>query len=291
MVGTALTKLLQDHGYEVAHMSRTEDLSGEVKAYGWDSLKGKKAEAALNNLYAVVHLAGAGIADSRWTDSRKKVIIDSRVQTALALHDACRRTGLMPKAFISASGINYYGSNTTDKIHVESDPPATSFIGQCCVVWEGAAKRFESDTCRVAMLRTGVVLSDRGGALPRIAAPVKLGMGAALGSGKQYMPYIHIDDLCTMYLHVIEKESVEGPYNAVNGDHVNNVELTRTIAHELNKPLWLPKVPGFALRFALGELSEILLEGSRASDEKIRSTGFKPAFENLEAAVKEIYNK
>ncbi|MFN2422416.1 MAG: TIGR01777 family oxidoreductase [Cryomorphaceae bacterium] len=288
LVGTALTALLQHKGYEVAHVSRTESLEGDIKAYSWDSLSGKKAEEALSDLRAVVHLAGAGIADSRWTNSRKKVIIDSRVKTAETLFDACQRTGLWPDAFISASGINYYGSVTSEKIFTESDSPSDSFIGECCVLWEDAAKKFEA-SCRVAMLRTGVVLAKEGGALPRIAAPVKLGAGAALGSGKQYMPYIHIDDLAAMYLYAIEKEAVRGPYNAVNGDHITNAGLTKAIAQTLDKPLWLPNVPGFVLKLALGELSEVLLEGSRASDDKIRSTGYKPTFGNVDAALRDIY--
>lgn len=295
MIGTALTALLQNEGLEVAHVSRSEDLSGKIKVYGWDSLTPghsafakNKTEAALTDLRAVIHLAGAGIADSRWTADRKKVIIDSRVKTAAALRAACEATEIWPEAFISASGINYYGSVTEEKVFEESDPPATSFIGRCCALWEEAAEAF-SPHARTVMLRTGVVLSPKGGALPKIAAPVKFGVGAPLGSGKQWMPYIHTEDLCAMYLHAIKNDGVRGPYNAVNGDSLTNRGLTRAIADELGRPLWLPNVPGFLLKAALGELSEVLLEGSRASAKKIKSTGFEFRFSDIRSALAEIY--
>lgn len=295
MIGTALTALLQKEGFEAAHISRKEDLTGTVKVYGWDSLTPghsafakNKAEEALSGTRAVIHLAGAGIADSRWTEARKRIIIDSRVKTAETVHSACEATGIWPEAFISASGINYYGSVTTEKVFAESDPPATSFIGRCCVLWEKAAEAF-APHARTVMLRTGVVLSPEGGALPKIAAPVKFGIGAPLGSGQQWMPYIHTEDLCAIYLHAIKSAKVKGPYNAVNGDHLTNRDLTRAIADALGKPLWLPNVPGFILKAALGELSEVLLEGSRASAEKIRRTGFDFRFPEIRSALEDIY--
>ncbi len=239
-------------------------------------------------MHAIIHLAGAGIADERWTDRRKQIIINSRVKSAELLYATCESAGQWPEVFISASGINYYGSVTSSHIYTESDPPAASFIGRCCVLWEEAAEKFKKE-CRVAMLRTGVVLSVEGGALPKIAAPVKFGFGAPLGSGDQWMPYIHIDDLCHMYLHALENAAVQGPYNATNGDHINNRNLTKAIAKALNKPLWLPAVPIFALKLALGEMSEILLEGSCASADKIASTGFKFKFKDMQTALLELY--
>lgn len=290
LVGSSLTTLLTSRGYTVSHLSRSADLSGPVKAYAWDYLSGKMDKAALEGVDAIVHLAGAGIADSRWTDQRKKVIVDSRVQTAALLERTCREMNHWPGAFISASGINYYGSATSSHIYTETDPPAESFIGQCCVAWEEAALAFGPHS-RVALLRTGVVLSAKGGALPKIDAPVKYGVGAPLGSGKQWMPYVHIDDLCAMYLHAIENPAVEGPYNATSSDHVTNKGLTKAIAKVLGKPLWLPSVPAFALKLVLGEMSEILLEGSRASSEKISETGFNFQYDSLTPALESLYKK
>lgn len=290
LVGTALTALLQKRGYAVAHLSRSADGNGPVKTYVWDVLSGKIDEEAIKDVHAIIHLAGAGIADERWTDKRKEVIINSRVKSAELLYATCESVGQWPEVFISASGINYYGSVTSSHIYTESDPPASSFIGRCCVLWEQAAEKFKKE-CRVAMLRTGVVLSVEGGALPKIAAPVKFGFGAALGSGAQWMPYIHIDDLCQMYLHALENTDVNGAYNATNSDHVSNRQLTKAIAEALSKPLWLPAVPSFALKLALGEMSEILLEGSRASADKIASTGFKFKFQDVNEALADLYQK
>ncbi len=289
LLGTALTALLLKHKYEVRHLSRTEDLSGEVKAYAWDYPSGKLDARALEGVYAIIHLAGAGIAERRWTDERKKLIIDSRVKTAELILSTCERTGHWPEIFISASGINYYGTSTSTHIYKEDDAPSPDFIGQCCVLWEAAALAFKPH-CRVAMLRTGVVLATEGGALPRIAAPVRYGFGAPLGSGKQWMPYIHIDDLCSMYLFAIENEAIRGAYNACNGDHVNNKEVTQTIAKALKKPLWLPAVPSFLLRTVLGEMSQLLLSGSRASSERIAETGFQFRFKDLHGSMDDLYN-
>jgi uncharacterized protein (TIGR01777 family) len=288
LIGTALTRLLQSKGYQVAHLSRSSGEKNGVKAWKWDYKKKILEPGAMEGVYAIVHLAGAGIADKRWTDARKKEIIDSRVETAGLLYQALKNSGSNPTVFVSASGINYYGSISTEKVFVESDPPSDSFIGECCRKWEAAADLF-APICRVVKLRTGVVLSPKGGALEKISLPVKYGFGAALGSGKQYMPYIHIDDLAQMYLAAIEDEQIQGAYNASNGDHITNSQLTKEIAAALKRPLWLPNVPGFAMKLALGELSEILLEGSRASADKIKATGFSFQHPDIRTALGDIY--
>jgi hypothetical protein len=290
LIGSALTKLLQEQGYRVDHVSRTAGEKQGVKIWKWDYENQKLDPEALEGVYAIVHLAGAGIADARWTDSRKKVIIDSRVDTAKLLFETAQRLRSFPDVFVSASGINYYGSVTAAQVFTEKDPPSPTFIGECCRLWEDAADLF-APKCRVVKLRTGVVLSAKGGALEKIALPVKYGLGAAVGSGKQYMPYIHLDDLAQMYLEAIENRAIEGAYNAINGDHITNKSLTEAIAKHMDKPLWLPNVPGFALKLALGEMSEILLKGSRASAEKISNTGFSFKYPKLNDALDEIYMK
>lgn len=289
LIGQSLTALLSDKGYEVAHLSRQGDLTKPVKAYEWDYKSDKINEDALTQCHAVIHLAGAGIADKRWTAQRKQEIIDSRVKTAELLYNGFDKIGHWPEVFISASGINYYGSVTVDHVFTEIDPPAPSFIGECCVLWEAAAQKFETHS-RVAVLRTGVVLSAKGGALPKIDAPVKYGFGAALGSGQQWMPYLHLHDLCAMYLYALENGHIHGPYNATNGDGITNAQLTKAIAAALGKPLWLPNVPGFVLKLALGEMAELLLEGSRASNEKIVGEGFEFKFPHLQGALQDIYS-
>lgn len=288
LVGTALCKKLIAAGYEVNILSRRPGEKEGLRTYEWNIEKTEIDMEAYNGVSAIIHLAGAGIADSRWTNNRKEILIDSRVESARLLYLGAVKAGIKLNAFVSASGINYYGSKTSDHIFVETDPPTSQFISDCCVQWEAAADEFK-DLTRVVKLRTGVVLSENGGALERMAKPIKLGVGAPLGTGKQYMPYIHIDDLCEMYIYALENEHIKGTYNACNGDHINNIELTETLAHELKKPLWMPKVPGFAMKLLFGEMAEILLYGSRASAEKIKSTGYKFRFQNLEQTLYDIY--
>ncbi len=288
LVGTAVTKLLQKNGYKVVHLSREAGIKNGVRAYKWDYKSGAIDEDALRDAYAVIHLAGAGIADERWTDDRKKVIIDSRVKTAALLLKGIEKAKAKPEVIVSASGINYYGCITSPKIFTETDPPAGSFIGQCCVKWEDAADTL-APLARIVKLRTAMVLSAEGGALARMDKPFKLGLGAALGNGNQYMPYIHLDDLAAMYLHAIENKDINGAYNACNQDETTNNGFSKALAKALEKPFWLPNVPTFALKLALGEMSEILLEGSRASSQKIIETGFDFKYPQLESSLRDIY--
>lgn len=288
LVGSALSKKLLERGYAVNILSRSPGEKDGVRAFEWNIEKAEIDMDAYKGVTAIIHLAGAGIADKRWTEKRKEIIIDSRVESARLLYLGAAKAGIKLSAFVSASGINYYGSKTTDHIFVETDAPSPQFIGDCCVQWESAADEFK-DLTRVVKLRTGVVLSAKGGALDRMAKPVKMGVGAPLGTGKQYMPYIHIDDLCEMYIYALENEHVEGAYNACNGDYVNNIALTEALAKELNKPLWMPNVPEFALKLLFGEMAQIILYGSRASADKIKATGFKFRFQNLHQTFFDIY--
>jgi uncharacterized protein (TIGR01777 family) len=288
LIGSALTKLLLANGHEVNHLSRSKLSENGIPTFVWDVEKGEIDDAAFEGVEAIIHLAGAGIADGRWTEQRKKIIIDSRVESANLLYQKAKELNTPLKVFVSASGISYYGMDTTEKIYSETDPPSDDFIGTCCVLWEKAADQF-SDLARVVKFRTGIVLAANGGALEKIAQPVKLGFGAPLGSGEQWVPYIHIDDLCAMYRAAIENENYHGVYNAVNGDHVTNGDLTKETAKALKKPLWLPNVPSFVLKAAFGEMGRLILEGSRASAKKIQSVGFQFKYNTLRDALRNIY--
>ncbi len=288
LIGSALTQKLKAKGYQVSILTRSPKDVKDVDAYHWDPAKGEFDVEAFAEVNSIIHLAGAGIADENWSKDRKKIIIDSRVDSAKLLLRGVETKKPNLKSFISASGINYYGTETTDHIYTESDPASKDFIGVCCLQWEAAAELFK-DHARVVKLRTGVVLSAKGGALERIAKPVRFGLGAALGSGKQYMPYLHIDDLCGMYIAAIENETISGAYNACNGDHITNKQLTESIADALGKPYWLPNVPAVMMKLAFGEMANILLNGSRASAEKIKNTGFEFRFKEIGETLKEIY--
>jgi uncharacterized protein len=284
-VGTHLTKLLLEKGFNVLHLNRTITGKEKIETYYWDPLKGEIDSEGIQKADYIVHLAGANIGGKRWSRERKELIIDSRVKSADLIFKKVQAHPTNLKAFISASGVGYYGMVTKDHIFSEEDPAGKDFTGFSCKLWEEAADKFLTLGKRVVKLRTAVVLGKDGGALETIARPVRMWAGAALGSGKQYFPWIHIDDLCALYLRAIEDEKMEGVYNATAPQHATNAELTKAIAEVLNKPLVLPNVPAFALKLAFGQLSGIILEGSRVSAQKILNTGFKFKYPELKPAL------
>ncbi len=287
LIGTALTSALVKSGHTVRHLSRTPGERRGVRAYAWDIPNGYVDPAALKNVDHVVHLAGAGIADKRWTTERVKELIDSRAGSITLLMNAMTQAGQTPKSLVSAAGMNYYGATTTDRIHVESDAPGQDTIGRISREWEAAVDAWQG-TCRVVKLRTPIVLSPTGGALAKLALPVRFGLGAALGTGRQWMTWVHIDDLVAAYLHAISTANMSGAYNICAPDQMSNADFMRTVARVLGKPFFLPAVPSFALKLALGDLASLLLEGSRASSDRLVSTGFRYAHPVLEDALKDL---
>jgi len=288
LIGKYLCNLLKSKGHKVSILSRNET-SNDSDFY-WDISNNFIDSKAITSAEYIIHLAGAGIADKRWTSARKKNLIDSRVHSTNLLFNKVKVLNPNLKAFISASGIGYYGAITSKKIYSETDNPGNDFLSEICVLWEKAALQFNSINIRTVVFRTGVVFSKEGGALEKIIKPIKFNVGAALGTGKQYMPWIAMEDLCYMYVSAIENSEFNGIYNAVAPDHVTNKELTKSIAKTLKKTLWLPNIPSFFLKIMLGELAVILLEGSRVSSEKIKSTGFKFKYNLLKRFLLEIKN-
>lgn len=287
LIGTALTKALLATGYQVRHLSRTAGESNGVRAYSWDISRKYVDPAALAGVDHIIHLAGAGIADKRWTTARVQELIDSRSQSALVLLNAVQDAKTAVRSFISAAGINYYGAVTEEHRYTETDPGGVDTIGSISVEWEAAVKQW-SQVCRVVRLRTPVVLSPKGGALAKLAMPVRFGLGAPLGSGKQWMPWIHLDDLVALYLKALEDQNMSGAYNACAPEDATNADMMRTVAKVLGRPFFLPPVPGFLLKLALGDLSSILLEGSRASNAKLLATGFQFKHPKLREALEDL---
>ncbi len=289
LVGTALCKLLQSRGYEVSVLVRFDDekTRSPYPAYIWDYESKTIEDGALDHIDYIIHLAGSPIA-VRWTKTFRKLILDSRVQSAQFLLDQLQSKNLKIKAFISASAVGYYGAITSQHIFVETDAPAQDFLGQVCTAWEKKALEFNTISDRVVMLRTSGVLSKEGGLLAELKEPVEKNSGSALGNGKQYVPWIHIDDMCDMYLKSIEDPEMIGPYNAAAPEDVTNKILVKKIARQLKKRLWFPKVPAFMLKIMFGEMSQIILKGSRVSVDKIRKQGFKYKYENLDDALKDL---
>ncbi|MCF0049396.1 TIGR01777 family oxidoreductase [Dyadobacter sp. LJ53] len=289
LIGKRLTQLLLEKGYQVAYLSRKKTSIPSVQVFEWNVDKGYIEEGALENTDYLIHLAGAGVADERWTGERKKLIISSRTETAKLIHKTLTEKNIRPAAFVSSSGSSYYGEDTGDIRNTESSPPNSDFLSQVTVVWEKAADDMAALGIRTVKLRTGIVLSNEGGAIPRMAAPAKLGFGAPLGSGKQWVSWIHIDDLCRMYIAAMENESWEGAYNAVAAQPVTNEELTKQICITLGKPQWLPNVPAFGLKLAFGEMASVVLGSSYLINERIaKETNFQYYYEELDKALVEI---
>lgn len=282
LVGRHLQKKLIEKDYEVVVLSRNPKQKNEFK---WDVENGFIDPSALKGITHVIHLAGAGIADKRWINKRKKELINSRVKSANLLFQKVKELEIPLKGFISASGIGYYGAITSEKIFSEEDLPENDFISKICVKWEASAKQFEQLNIPVTILRTGVVLSKNGGALQKMNTPLFL---SALGNGNQYMPWIHIEDLSNLYIKAIENSKFVSVLNAVAPEHLTNETFTKTLSKIIKKPVLPMNVPSFVIKTALGELAYILLKGSRVSSNKIKELGFTFKFNTLKEALKNL---
>ncbi len=289
LVGTELSALLKQKGYEVAHLTRSKKKGYPYPQFEWDIKKQTMEEEAIRFADIVIHLAGAGVADEKWTDNRKKIIIDSRTESAALLHKTIAKIPEhAPQQYISASAIGYYGMDTGDKLVDENSDPGSDFLAEVTKKWEASTDQFQSLQIPTAKIRVGIVLTDQGGALPQLAQPIKLFVGAPLGSGKQWMSWIHIEDLSRLFLHVLEKK-LTGVYNGVGVNPATNKEVTKAVAKALNKPLILPNVPPFAMKLILGEMAQMVLGGNKVSAEKTLNSGFKFKYEDLDEALKDIY--
>ena len=288
LIGQVLRIRLEEKGYDVALLGRSSKKDHGTASFAWDITKGEIDTEALNNCDYIIHLAGANIGAKRWTPKRKQEIRVSRIDSANLLYANLDKQKTKLKAFISSSAIGYYGAISSEHVFKEADPPADDFLGRVCRDWEQAADQFKESGIRTVKIRTGIVLSKEGGALSKLRIPVKWGLGSPVGDGKQYMPWIHINDLCDMYIHALEQEDMQGAYNAVAPQHVNNKDFTRKLARAMGKPFWAPNVPAFALKLLFGEMSVMLLTGSRISPEKIREAGFSFTFPDLDSALHEL---
>lgn len=288
-IARTLSKKLENE-YSIRFLTRKKEAGNEFE---WDLENQIVDENAFENVSHIIHLAGANISEKRWTEDRKKELISSRVDSAKLILNTLKKKNLKLKSFISASGINYYGTKTTDKVFTENDASGNDFLSEVVVVWEKGADEFKVENIaeRVVKIRTAVVLSKTEGALEKMMTPIKFGIGSPLGSGKQYMPWIHIDDICSIYEFALKNPEVEGAFNASAPQHTTNENLTKLIAQVLKKPLFMPNVQAFILKLIFGELADALLEGSRASSEKIQKAGFQFKFPDLKMALEDLLKK
>lgn len=267
-------------------MSRTYR-SGSAETFVWNIDKHQIDPVAVQQADAIIHLAGTGVADKRWTKEHKHDIIRSRTLSTQLLYDQLKKRDHNVKAFISASGIDFYEKDKAQFL-TETDKQGDHFLADVVRQWEGAADRVAELGVRVVKLRIGMVLSNQGGALEEIMRPIKYYVGAPLGSGKQYISWIHVDDVCNIFIKALEDANMKGVYNAVAPAPVTNRQLTYGIAKALGKPIILPGVPSFVLTLLLGELADVVRTGAKVSSQKIQSTGFKFKFEKLDEALKNL---
>lgn len=293
LVGRVLSEQLIAKDYKVIWLSRERFVKADIPRYRWDYRKGEIEEEALEQADIIVHLAGSNLSEDAWTRLRKQRIVESRVLSARLILDRLKKMDKKPDAFISASAVGYYGTETTEHIFGENDDPDKSdFLSRTCRKWEAEAQRFTDELgIRSVMIRSGVVISPKSEAFLKMLTPIRFWLGAPIGSGKQYLSWIHIDDICGIYLKAIEDRSMNGAYNAVAPEFITNAGFMKTLAKVLRKPFFVPRVPAFLMRLIFGEAAEMILRGSRISSQKIQDAGFEFRFDTAEKAIMDCIDK
>lgn len=287
LIGMRLSEILVERGYTVCHLSRSKKSKGPYDTYLWDTDQGFIEPEALMQADIVINLAGAGIADQPWTQARKQLIIKSRVDTASLLLASFRKMERWPRAYLSSAAIGYYGHRGDETLD-ENAPPGEGFLAESCIAWENAIDQISQSGLRTLAFRIGLVLSTNGGALEKILLPFRFYTGAYFGAGNQWYSWIHIDDLCEMFILGIEKETMRGVYNAVAPEPVTNKEFVRTIKALRNQPALMASVPAIALRLAMGEMADVVLNSNRVSAEKIRAAGYSFLYPTLKEALQHL---
>jgi len=287
LIGSRLSDLLTDKGYTVHLLSRRADPSAKYKTFVWDVMKGEIDEAALSSADFVINFAGAGVADKRWSDRRKKLIIDSRVKGNELLAKVLPQYSNV-KAYISASAIGYYGNRGTEPLPESAAPGKGDFLSESVVAWEKSIQAVAATGIRTVTVRIGIVLSTKGGALEKLLLPFNFWLGVYFGNGEQIYSWIHIDDLCQMFIMGIENAKMEGIYNGVAPHPVTNKEFTAITAKALDKSALIVPSPAFAMRLAMGEMADVVLSGSNVLSEKIEAEGFSFEHPELKSALQDI---
>ena len=288
LIGKKFIELLQREKIEINLLSRTIQKIKGVNSFLWNTDNGEIDLAAFHGIDAIVNFSGAGIADEKWTNERKKIILESRVRAVDLLKKGIIESGSKVGVFIGASATGFYGAVTSEEIVEESHPDGKDYLGSVCKKWENAYSEIENLGIRTCTVRIGIVLSKEGGAFPKMKMPVKLGMGSALGSGKQWMPWIHIEDICGIFYHLLLRSEARGVFNAVSGHPVTNHSFMKQLAEVMNKPFFLPAVPTFLIKLLFGEMACIVLEGTRVSNKKTLEEGYMFAYPDLKSALENL---
>ncbi len=291
LLGKHLSHLLTEKGYAVRHLSRKRNLEATFPAFAWNLNAGTIDEDVFQNADYVINLAGANLADSRWTKARKKVIIESRTQSTLLLKSAIEKMDERPKAYISASAIGFYGNSGEQLMKETAAPGNDGFISECVVAWEKAIEKVNETGIRTVALRTGVVLSTKGGALKELLTPFKFLTGSYFGNGQQWYSWIHIEDMSRIFLKAIEDDNIKDIYNAVAPNPERCKDLVYTLKKALKSPALVLPVPAFTLKLIMGEMSSIILDSTKVSSEKIQKAGYEFKFPELLPALKDILER
>lgn len=290
LVGQALVQLLADNGFVPIVLTRSQSQSENGIRYScWDPHAGVIDADIFSGEYYIVNLSGENIGAKRWTDAQKQRIAISRTEPAELLARTCAMANDKPVASVSMSAVGIYGAVSGEYVFAETDRPFHDFLANTCQQWERASHELGVHAQRTVILRLGVVLSADGGALPLMARPVRMFVGSYIGTGKQYISWIHIDDLCRWILYCIENDGVCGVFNTAAEDQVSNREFTRRLCTVMHRPFIPFGVPRWVLRMFLGEMSAIATEGSRVNTDKILNSGFKFTFPDLDSALHEIF--
>ncbi len=294
LIGSALTKSLLADGHRVTILSRSPGrkqhlVPDRAAVVEWDGKSAAGWGHGVNEADALVNLAGAGIADSRWSDERKQAIRQSRIQAGQAIMEALRAAERKPRVLIQASAVGYYGPSDST-ILTEGARPGHDFLSQVCFDWEGSTAAAAELGVRRPVIRTGIVLSTQGGALPKMLLPFQLFIGGPLGSGKQYFPWIHIDDEVNAIRFLIDKEGADGPYNLATPNPPTNAEFSKQLGQAMSRPSLMP-VPSPALKLLFGEMSTVLLDGQRAVPQQLETDGFAFRYPAALPALQDILQR
>ncbi len=289
LIGSEIVRQCHAAGIAVNYLTTSKEkieCTENYKGFYWNPQEGEIDLQAFDGATAIINLVGATISE-RWTKKYKKIILESRLESINLLRDTLLNIDHNIVHFISASGISIYPNSETKLYTEENEEVDNTFLGEVVVAWEAAAAQFKNMGMEVSKVRTGVVLAKKEGALPKLVKPVKLGVGAPLGNGEQWISWIHLEDIAGIYLFLLTNQ-LEGKYNAVAPNPVQNKKMTKMIASKLDSPLWMPNIPDFAIKLLLGEMSVLVLEGQLVSSQKVEKLGYPFKYYNLENALQDL---
>jgi uncharacterized protein (TIGR01777 family) len=289
LIGSEIVKKCHSHNIGVNYLTTSKakiESNVNYQGYYWNPSKGIIDVNCIKNVDVIIHLVGASIT-KRWTKAHKQAIINSRLETTALLHETVKNNQNSIQQIISASAVGYYPDSLTNFYSEDHKKISNSFLGSMVQKWEQAVDTFKILNIIVSKVRIGVVFSKQGGAFPELVRPIKYGVGAAMGSGKQWMSWIYLEDLSRIFIHVLEHK-LEGIYNGVAPNPVTNDTITTAIAKRLNRPLILPNIPKFLMNLVLGEMHTLLFESQRVNSKKIEATGYVFKHVDLETALEEL---